>query len=161
MDTATPQHPGVRLKGRFLDPLGITPQALADAIQVSARQVDGLVSGRSPMSADLALRLGLFFDVPAEWWLEMQARFDAHDPARLAALRSVVTPFDGLASILVTPDGIRTLERDAAPEGPRSVKVPADLVARLRAQVALEAPRPAREPVVVYFEDGTPCLTGR
>ena len=78
------RHPGELLKARFLDPLGITPRQLAHAIGVPARRVADLAACRRALSADMALRLGLFFDVPARWWLEMQAKFDSDDPERQA-----------------------------------------------------------------------------
>lgn len=126
-----------------------------------AREVSELVEGKCDMTPDIAMRLGLFFDVPARRWLEMQARFDAHDPERLLQLRSIVTPFDGLAQVLVTPTGARKLDVQEAGSVPPSAPVSADFLARLRAQVEHANRRPDRELRVVWFEDGTPSLTGR
>lgn len=161
MTSDDPQHPGVLLKERFLDPLGITLQHLADAIDVPAHQISELVAGIGAMTTDIAMRLGLYFDVPARWWLEMQARFDAHDPERLLALQAVVTPLDVLVHVLVTPTGVKLLEVDPMVSGPQSATVSADFLARLRAQVKLADRHLIREPEVVFFEDGTPTLTGR
>jgi hypothetical protein len=123
--------------------------------------VTELLAGNRPLTADFALRLGLFFDVPARWWLEMQARYEADDPARLAELRSVVTPYPGLADVLITPRGV--IELDDAPAQPSPTKIPVsrDSLSRLRAQVDPAHRRASREPEVVYYEDGTPVLTGR
>jgi len=155
-----PQHPGIVLKLRFLDPLGITGRQLAQALAVSSRSVSELLTGRRALSPDMAMRLGLFFDVPPRWWLELQARFEADDPARLAELRSVVRPFAGLAEVLVTPAGIRRLEPEPAPAGPSRVRVSPGLLSRLRAQARQGPPRARRQPRVVYHEDGTLALTG-
>jgi len=162
MPDARPLHPGVALKERFLDPLGIAPSQLARAISLPTRDVEALASSARDLDADMAFRLALYFDVPARWWTEMQARFDAVDPARLDELRREVTPFEGLDGVLVTPNGIRRLdEQPAEPAEPAAltVSVSPELEARLRAQAALAPPRPDRTPVVVYLDDGTPILT--
>jgi addiction module HigA family antidote len=161
MTSETPEHPGKLLKERYLDPLEISPHQLARAIATPERHVAEFLHGKLAMTPDLAIRLGLYFDVPAYWWLEMQARFDAHDPERLAALQTVVTPYDGLAHVLVTPTGVKQWDVPPPESAPTVAAVSANLLARLRAQVEC-LPRPLdREPEVVYFEDGTPSLTGR
>jgi antitoxin HigA-1 len=149
------------LKRRFLDPLGIRAEDLAKGLAVPVPAVAELLSGARSLDADMALRLGLFFDVPARWWLEMQARHDAEDPVRLAELRAVVTPYPGLAGVLVTPGGVRHLVGAAPAAGPSRVQVSAAMLAQLRDQAERSPPRPKREPTIVVLDDGTPTLTGR
>lgn len=161
MNRGATEHPGIVLKRRFLDPLGITPCALAQALSVPTRRVNDLVAGRRALSPSMALRLSLFFDVPARWWLEMQARFDADDPEQLTRLRSVVIPYGELADVLVTPTGVRRLDEAPAAGGPASAQVPATLLRRLRAEARRSTRQLEREPELVYFEDGRPALTGR
>lgn len=84
MTDAHARHPGVLLKERFLDPLGITPRQLARDVGVSARRIADLVAGRKGLSVDMAFRLALYFDVPARWWLELQARPDTRPTIRAA-----------------------------------------------------------------------------
>jgi len=155
------RHPGVLLKERFLDPVGITPRQLARDVGVSTRRIADLVAGRMGLSADMAFRLALYFDVPARWWLESQARYEADDPSRLSKLRSIVTPFAGLEHVLVTPDGVRMLDPGAAESAPGMMAVTPELVDQLRAQVSRAPRRAEREPVVVTMPDGRLMLTGK
>ena len=76
MTKVRPPHPGVTLKEPFLDPLGITPADLASHIGVSLSRVHSLLRGRSGISSEMAIRLGLFFRVPPAWWLDLQAEYD-------------------------------------------------------------------------------------
>lgn len=154
-------HPGIALRKRFLEPLGIEAEELARALGAPHERIAALVAGEAALDVDTALRLGLFFDVPARWWLEMQARYDADDPGRLAALRSVVAPYPGLGDVLVTPGGIRRLDAAREPSGPIRVPVPEALLGRLRTRAERPLPRSEREPEVIELDDGTPVLTGR
>lgn len=154
-------HPGVFLRQRFLDPLGIAPLDLARSIGIPKRRISELLNGRGSLTPEIALRLGLFFNVPARWWLDMQSEYDAADAERLEVLQSVVRPFAGRGRFFITPDGIQPLPDKAASSEPTTLPLAPEFVARLRAQVAHNQPRPAREPVVVYLADGRPMLTGR
>ena len=71
-----PIHPGEILKEEFLDPMGISQYRLAQAITVSPRRVNEIVHGRRAITADTALRLGRFFGMEAEFWLNLQAHYD-------------------------------------------------------------------------------------
>lgn len=161
MSDARTTHPGVLLKQRFLDPLGIAPRELARAIGVNGRRVADLVAGRRPLTTDMAFRLALYFDVPVRWWLEMRARFEADDPDRLDALRSSVAPCSDLDRVLVTPDGVRLLDGHAPRQARNMVAVSPELLDQLRDQVRILPRRTEREPVVVTLPDGRPSLTGR
>lgn len=156
-----PEHPGIALRQHYLDPLGIAAEDLARALGVPLRQVIELETGARPLDADMALRLALYFDVPARWWLEMQARHDADGPERLAALQEVVTPYAGLDDVLITPSGVRHLDVASKPSGPLRVPVSEALLRRLREAAERLPARPSREPTVVELDDGTPILTGR
>ena len=161
MTDACARHPGVLLKERFLDPLGITPRQLARDVDVTARRIADLIAGRHGLSVDMAFRLALYFDVPARWWLESQARFEADDPSRLSELRSIVSPFAGLEHVLVTPDGVRMLDTRATESSPGMMAVTPELVDQLRAQASRAPRRAEREPVVVTMPDGRLMLTGK
>lgn len=69
-------HPGEILKADFLDAMNITPYALARAIGVDQTRISELIKGARGMSADTALRLGKFFNMSPEFWLNIQSRFD-------------------------------------------------------------------------------------
>ncbi|MES2075650.1 HigA family addiction module antitoxin [Rugamonas rubra] len=69
-------HPGEILLEEFMRPLGITAQQLAADIDVSPSRISDIVHGTRPITADTALRLGLFFDMEARYWLNLQSEYD-------------------------------------------------------------------------------------
>ena len=71
-----PVHPGEILFKDFLDPMEISQYRLAKAISVPARRINEIVLGRRAISADTALRLGRFFAMESEFWLNLQSRYD-------------------------------------------------------------------------------------
>jgi len=74
--TLPPIHPGEVLKEEFLDPMGLTQYRLAKEISVPSRRVNEVVLGRRAISADTALRLGRFFGVSAQFWMNLQTQYD-------------------------------------------------------------------------------------
>ena len=154
------QHPGALLLERYLQPLGITPSDLARSIGVPVRRVSELVKGRRPITPDTAARLALFFDVPPRWWLELQARYDAAHLAQMKSLRNVVTPYEGLSDVLVTPHGVERLApAEAARTETPTVTFSEDFLTRLRAlaDLAEDGPRTVSETTLA---DGTLALVG-
>lgn len=71
-----PIHPGEILREEFLLPLGITPHALAIALQVPAPRINDIVRERRAITANTALRLAQFFGVSTEFWMGLQADYD-------------------------------------------------------------------------------------
>lgn len=71
-----PIHPGEILKEEFLDPMGISQYRLANSIGVTPRRINEVVHGRRAITADTALRLGRYFGMEAEFWLNLQAHYD-------------------------------------------------------------------------------------
>ncbi|MBI4000130.1 MAG: HigA family addiction module antidote protein [Candidatus Omnitrophica bacterium] len=71
-----PIHPGKILSEEFLIPLEITQYRLAKDINVPARRINEIVLGKRAISADTALRLSKYFGNSAEFWLNLQARYD-------------------------------------------------------------------------------------
>jgi len=65
------------LKEEYLDPLGISAYRLAHEIGVSTSLMSQIVRGSTAVSADVAWRLGKFFDTSAQYWLNMQASCDS------------------------------------------------------------------------------------
>ncbi len=76
--TRTPPHPGQFLDSRFLKPLGITQDGLARGLGVSRRRVNELVRGRRAISADTAIRLGLYFRTGPAFWMNLQQAWDMY-----------------------------------------------------------------------------------
>lgn len=71
-----PIHPGEILLTEFLEPLGVSQYRLAKNINVTARRINEVVHGRRAITADTALRLGRFFSMEAEFWLNLQSHYD-------------------------------------------------------------------------------------
>ncbi|WP_425325638.1 HigA family addiction module antitoxin [Propioniciclava soli] len=71
-----PIHPGEILKEDFLDGFGITQHKLAVAVGVPPRRINEIVHGKRRITADTALRLGRYFGMSAQFWINLQARYD-------------------------------------------------------------------------------------
>jgi addiction module HigA family antidote len=71
-----PIHPGEILLEEFLEPMGITQYRLAKEISVPQRRISEIVQGKRSITADTALRLGRYFDMEAQFWLNLQSRYD-------------------------------------------------------------------------------------
>lgn len=70
-----PIHPGEHL-AEFLVELGLSQYALAKAISVPSRRINEIVKGQRSVTADTALRLGRFFGMQPQFWLNLQSRHD-------------------------------------------------------------------------------------
>jgi len=71
-----PIHPGEILLTEFLEPMGISQYRLAKDIGVTARRVNEIVLGRRAITADTALRLGRYFNMEAQFWMNLQSHYD-------------------------------------------------------------------------------------
>ncbi|HEX4078832.1 MAG TPA: HigA family addiction module antitoxin [Rhizomicrobium sp.] len=71
-----PVHPGEILLKDFLDPMGISQYRLAQDVSVPPRRINEIVLGKRAISADTALRLGRYFGMESQFWLNLQSRFD-------------------------------------------------------------------------------------
>lgn len=71
-----PIPPGEILMKEFMRPLGISINALARNLAVPPTRISGIVGGTSAITADTALRLGKYFGVSPELWLDLQSDFD-------------------------------------------------------------------------------------
>ncbi len=69
-------HPGEILEEEFLKPLGISQTRLAIDIRVPAPRVNAIVRGRRAITADTALRLGAYFGMEPQFWLNLQNNYD-------------------------------------------------------------------------------------
>ena len=67
-------HPGEILKTEFMQPMGITAYELAKRLKFSG--IYEVVRGHRAISADTALRLGKYFRLPAQFWLNLQNDYD-------------------------------------------------------------------------------------
>ncbi|MCT1445305.1 HigA family addiction module antitoxin [Corynebacterium sanguinis] len=71
-----PIHPGEVLMEDFIDGFGITQHKLAVSIGVSPRRINEIVHGKRAITADTALRLGRYFGVEPQFWLNLQSRYE-------------------------------------------------------------------------------------
>lgn len=71
-----PIHPGEVLMEDFLEGFGITQNKLAVSIGVPPRRINEIVHGKRGISADTALRLERYFGVSAQFWLNLQTRYE-------------------------------------------------------------------------------------
>jgi len=69
-------HPGDVLREEFMEPLGISANALAMALRVPATRIGEIVREKRGITADTALRLARYFGTTPEFWLNLQ---QAHD----------------------------------------------------------------------------------
>jgi addiction module HigA family antidote len=72
----SPIHPGEILEEEFLKPMGISQYRLAKDISVPPRRINEIVHGKRSITADTALRLGKYFGISAQFWLNLQTRYD-------------------------------------------------------------------------------------
>ena len=71
-----PVHPGEVLLKDFIGPLGLTRYRVAKEIRVPQRRIDEVCSGKRAISADTALRLGRYFGVEPQLWMNLQSQYD-------------------------------------------------------------------------------------
>jgi len=71
-----PIHPGEILLEEFLIPMGITQYKIAKDINVPARRINEIVHCNRSISVDTALRLGRYFNMSAQYWINLQAHYD-------------------------------------------------------------------------------------
>jgi addiction module HigA family antidote len=69
-------HPGEVLKEDFMVPMGITSRQLYADIDVASSRISEIVNGKRAISAETALRLGLYFKMEPRFWLNLQAEYD-------------------------------------------------------------------------------------
>ena len=73
-----PTHPGEMLVEEFLKPMGLTQRELADAIHVPYQRVNEIVNQRRSITPSTALRLAKFFGMTADFWMNLQLRWDLY-----------------------------------------------------------------------------------
>ena len=75
-DEFTPVTPGEILAEEFLTGFDLTQAALARALGISPNRIAEIINNRRRITADTALRLGLFFGTSPEFWQNLQAHYD-------------------------------------------------------------------------------------
>lgn len=88
-----PIHPGEVLMEDFIKGFGITQNKLAVSIGVPPRRINEIVHGKRGITADTALRMGRYFGVEPQFWLNLQTQYElelAED--RVAEQVAAITP---------------------------------------------------------------------
>jgi addiction module HigA family antidote len=76
-----PVHPGEILMEEFLKPMALSQYRLAKELCVPPRRINEIVHGQRAVTADTALRLGRYFCVSPQFWLNLQSRYDLETEA--------------------------------------------------------------------------------
>jgi addiction module HigA family antidote len=71
-----PVTPGEMLKEEFLAEYGLSQNQLARAVGISPNRIAEIVNNRRRITADTALRLGLYFGNRPEFWMNLQSHYD-------------------------------------------------------------------------------------
>jgi addiction module HigA family antidote len=90
----SPVSPGEILLEEFLKPLGLSQNRLARELGIAAARVNDIVHARRSITADSAARLAVFFGTSPDFWLNLQARYDAKVARRelVPAVAKQITP---------------------------------------------------------------------
>ena len=73
-----PTHPGEMLSEEFLQPFGLTQRELAKAIHVPYQRINEIINGKRGITPSTALRLAKFFGISADFWMNLQLRWDLY-----------------------------------------------------------------------------------
>ena len=91
-----PISPGEILKEEFMVPFGLSANRIARDIDVPPNRITGIVSGDRAITADTALRLGLYFGIEPEFWMNLQVHYDLRMARRTDgdALKARIRPLE-------------------------------------------------------------------
>ncbi len=71
-----PIHAGEILFEEFMQPFGLSQNKLANSLKVAPRRINEIVNKKRAITADTALRLSKFFGNSAEFWMNLQNRYE-------------------------------------------------------------------------------------
>lgn len=89
-------HPGEILSEEFLRPMGITNARLGSDLDVPTSRISEIVNGHRPITIDTAMRLAVFFNMEARFWLNLQAEYDVRnaEATLLPSIKSRIRPLE-------------------------------------------------------------------
>lgn len=141
-------HPGEFLRDRFMAPLKLSASELSRAIHVPRSRLSELLSGRRAMSVDTANRLGVYFGVDPQVFMERQTAWD------LAQLVSVdINPAD-TRGFLVGPRGVTPIPKATREPSPDTAVISPSMLERLRAKASQTPTTGRRELVQTTYPNG-------
>ena len=71
-----PITPGEILREDFMEPLGVSINQLSRELSVPPNRISEIVNGKRSITADTALRLERYFNVEAQFWMNLQNEYD-------------------------------------------------------------------------------------
>lgn len=77
-----PTHPGAILREHYMEPLGLSVTAVAEALDISRKHTSSLANESVRVTPDLAIRLAKAFDTSVEFWLNLQRECDLYEAYR-------------------------------------------------------------------------------
>jgi addiction module HigA family antidote len=83
-------HPGEILLEDLMKPMNISARKLSADIDVSPSRISDVVNGLRPITADTALRLGLYFGMEPRFWINLQAEYDIRTSTR--EFQAIIAP---------------------------------------------------------------------
>jgi len=89
MTMHNPPHPGEFIRETYIDPFDISIRSLAESLGVAPSTLARIVSMRSGISPEMALRLSKALGRSAESWLAMQHNFDLWQAKKTVDLSDV------------------------------------------------------------------------
>jgi len=84
-----PPHPGEFIRETYIEPFDISIRSLAESLGVAASTLARIVSERSGVSPEMALRLSKALGRSPESWLAMQDNYDLWQARKSADLATV------------------------------------------------------------------------
>ncbi|MEQ8694905.1 MAG: HigA family addiction module antitoxin [Gammaproteobacteria bacterium] len=91
MEMHNPPHPGEFIREVYLDPYDLSIRSLAESLGVSASTLARVISGRSGISPEMALRLSKAIGRSPESWLAMQHNYDLWQAKKAVDLSRVTS----------------------------------------------------------------------
>jgi addiction module HigA family antidote len=76
MKRLKPAHPGKLLLEEFIKPMNLTVYRVAKDSGIAQSTLAAIVNEQRSLSAETAMRLGLYFGMDAQFWLNLQTRYD-------------------------------------------------------------------------------------
>jgi len=121
-----PVHPGRILFDEFMKPSDISMNRLARDLIVPQSRISKIVNGQYSITADTALRLGKYFDMPPETWMALQADYEL-----FIAKNEIGEELEKrVQKYVATEQRVRRRKRGFGPNSPRGAFTPYVLLNR-------------------------------
>jgi addiction module HigA family antidote len=92
--------PGTILLQEFIEPMGLTQKACAEGAGIPYVRFNELIHGKRRITGEYALRLGYFFSMEAQFWINLQADYDLRKASRVQGnLKKQIHPASELIAV--------------------------------------------------------------